>query len=294
MGAEASYGNYFPFYRFFGLGNSTGFDQNLYHNKLYNARYRSFTLNAFLERTFLQRSAIRVGPTFEDYNSSFAADSYLGTIGSRPGDIRPSTRPQHLLGINGVIDLDLRNRPSFAQRGVRIRVQHNTYTQLNNALLGANNSATTFGLTQSFAEYYGTTKIGIPITLVLKGGGAKSYGPDAAIPFYKFASLGQTENLRGYYRNRFSGDASLYYNTELRFALGQVKNGFLPFYYGVFGFYDQGRVYYQEASTGGWHAGYGAGFYLAPVVETLALSVSYQKSVESSLIQFGLGFRIDK
>jgi len=106
--------------------------------------------------------------------------------------------------------------------------------------------------------------------------------------------LGQTENLRGYYRNRFSGDASLYYNTELRFALGQVKNGFLPFYYGVFGFYDQGRVYYQEASTGGWHAGYGAGFYLAPVVETLALSVSYQKSVESSLIQFGLGFRIDK
>jgi hypothetical protein len=62
----------------------------------------------------------------------------------------------------------------------------------------------------------------------------------------------------------------------------------------VFGFYDQGRVYYQGGSPGGWHAGYGAGFYLAPVVETLALNVSYQKSVEGTLLQVGLGFRIDK
>ena len=161
-------------------------------------------------------------------------------------------------------------------------------------LRASGESKATFGLTQAFAEYYGTAKIGIPVTLVLKGGGAKNYGPDAAIPFYKFASIGQAEGLRGYYRNRFSGDASLYYNTELRLALGQVKNGFLPFYYGVFGFYDQGRVYYQDASPGGWHSGYGAGFYIAPVVETLAFSVSYQKSVESALIQFGLGFRIDK
>ena len=115
------------------------------------------------------------------------------------------------------------------------------------ATTSSRSTKSTFGLTQGFAEYYGTAKIGLPITLVLKGGGAKNYGPDASIPFYKFASIGQNEGLRGYYRNRFSGDASLYYNTELRLALGQVKNNFLPFYYGVFGFYDQGRVYYQDS-----------------------------------------------
>jgi hypothetical protein len=287
VGATASYGSYFPFYRFFGLGNNTGFSQDLYDNKFYNARYQGYTLNGFLERTFLQRSVIRVGPTFENYTSDFANNTYLGTIDTRPADVRPNTSSQQLVGLNGVFDLDLRNRPSFAQRGVRIRVQHDSYRQLTS-------TKSNFGLTQGFAEYYGTAKIGLPITLVLKGGGAKNYGPDQDIPFYKFASLGQNEGLRGYYRNRFSGDASLYYNTELRLALGQVKNGFLPFYYGVFGFYDQGRVYYQDASPGGWHSGYGAGFYIAPVVETLAFAVSYQKSVESSLIQFGLGFRLDK
>jgi len=294
VGAEASYGSYFPFYRFFGLGNNTGFDQALYDDKFYNARYRGFRLNAFLERPFFQRSVVRVGPAYEDYTASFTDNSYLGTFGRRPRDLRPNTSAQRLLGVNAVFDLDLRNRPSFAQRGVRIRVQHDTYHQLSANSDSARTARATFGLTQAFAEYYGTARLGIPVTLVLKGGGAKNYGPDATIPFYKFASLGQLENLRGYYRNRFSGDAALYYNTELRLALGQVKNGFLPFYYGVFGFYDQGRVYYQGASPGGWHAGYGAGFYLAPVVETLALSVSYQKSEESSLVQFGLGFRIDK
>ena len=291
VGTEANYGNYFPFYRFFGLGNNTGFSQDQYDNRFYNARYRGFTFNTFLERTFLQRSLVRVGPSYETYISSFAGNSFLGTYPTRPDGPVPdpviNTSPQQLLGLNAVVDFDLRNRPSFAQRGVRLRAQHDTYRQLNGR-------TSTFGLTQAFAEYYGTARVGIPVTLVLKGGGAKNYGPNADIPFYKFASLGQAENLRGYYRNRFSGDANLYYNTELRFALGQVKNGFLPFYYGVFGFYDQGRVYFQNASPGGWHTGYGAGFYIAPVVETLALAVSYQRSAESTLIQFGLGFRIDK
>ncbi|MBD2767987.1 hypothetical protein IC235_08785 [Hymenobacter sp. BT664] len=289
VGTAASYGNYFPFYNFFGLGNNTALDQDRYDARFYRARYRGVTLNGFLERVFLQRSVFRLGSTFEYYATDFAPESYLGVLNQTPGtsDIRPNTSTQRLLSLNAVFDLDLRDRQSFARHGVRLRAQHDTYRQLSGA-------GTTFGLTQGFAEYYGTARLGIPVTLVVKGGGAKNYGSDADIPFYKFASLGLREGLRGYYRNRFSGDASLYYNTELRLALGQVRNGFLPFYYGLFGFYDQGRVYYQGSSPGGWHTGYGAGFYIAPVVETLALNVSYQKSAESTLVQVGLGFRIDK
>ncbi|HEX8328402.1 MAG TPA: hypothetical protein VF629_12730 [Hymenobacter sp.] len=289
-GGAVSYGNYFPFYNFFGLGNNTDLNQDLYDNRFYRARYRGVTVNAFLERVFFQRSVIRVGPTFEYYVTDFAANSYLGLLENSPLPpevVRPNSSTQRLLGVNAVFDLDLRDRQSFARRGVRLRAQHDTYRQLSG-------SESTFGLTQGFAEYYGTARLGIPVTLVVKGGGAKNYGPDADIPFFKFTSLGLREGLRGFYRNRFSGDASLYFNSELRVSLGQVKNGFLPFYYGVFGFYDQGRVYYQGSSPGGWHSGYGGGFYIAPVVETLAFAVSYQKSEENNLIQFGLGFRIDK
>ncbi|WP_310391784.1 hypothetical protein [Hymenobacter sp.] len=288
-GGALSYGNYFPFYNFFGLGNDTRLDQTQYDNNFYRARYRGVTVNGFLERIFFQRSVVRVGPSYEYYVTDFAPTSYLGVLNQTPGtdDIRPNTSTQRLLGLSAVFDLDLRDRQAFARRGVRLRAQHDTYRQLSG-------NERTFGLTQGFAEYYGTARLGLPVTLVLKGGGARNYGPDADIPFYKFASLGLREGLRGYYRNRFSGDASLYLNSELRLALGQVKNGFLPFYYGVFGFYDRGRVYYEGASPGGWRAGYGGGFYLAPVVETLALTFSYQQSAENTLLQFGLGFRIDK
>ena len=272
-GGSVSYGNYFPFYNFFGLGNDTRLDQALYDDRYYRARYKGVTLNAFLERIFFQKSVLRVGPTYEYYNTDFGRDSFLGSFADSAASDprRPNVSSQNLLGINGLLDLDLRDRRRFARRGVRLRVQHESYYQLRGR--HAN-----FGLTQGFAEYYGTARLGIPITLVVKGGGAKNYGPDADVPFYKFASLGLAENLRGYYRNRFSGDASLYLNSELRLALGQVRNGFFPFHYGVFGFYDRGRVYFDGASPGGWHAGYGAGFYLAPVVGTLALNVSVQKS----------------
>ena len=291
IGAEVSYGSYFPFYNFFGIGNNTAKSEDLYDANYYRARYKGVILDAFAERRFFQRSVFRIGPGYEYYNADYANTSQLAQDLRQqlPGqdNARPNADFQRLIGLNALLDLDLRNRRAFAQRGARLVLRHDSYRQLSG-------QERTFGLTQGFAEYYGTARLGIPITLALKGGGAKNYGPDEAIPFYKLPSLGLAENLRGYYRNRFTGDATLYYNTELRFALGQSRNHFLPFYYGVFGFYDQGRVYYQGASPGGWHTGYGGGFYLAPVVETLAFSVSYQVSEENSLVQFGLGFRIDK
>ncbi|RSK34639.1 BamA/TamA family outer membrane protein [Hymenobacter metallilatus] len=290
VGARTEYGNFFPFYNFFGLGNNTTKDQDLYDNKFYKARYKGFTLNAFTERVFWQRSLFRIGPTYEQYTSSYARSSYLGQLESGgipvPEGQVPNTDFQRLIGLNALLDVDLRDRQSFARRGVRLRAQHDTYHQLNG-------NKGNFGLTQGFAEYYGTARLGIPVTLVVKGGGAKNYGNDDDIPFYKFTSLGLREGLRGYYRTRFTGDASLYLNTELRLALGRVQTSFLPFSYGIFGFYDRGRVYFKGSSPGGWHQGYGAGFYIAPVSDQLALSVSYQKSVENGLIQFGLGFRID-
>lgn len=290
-GASFSYGSYFPFYNFFGLGNNTSINQDRYDDNFYRARYKGIQLSAFLERTFFQRSVLRVGPSYEYYNNDFAASSFLGTYPFRPdapvSDPKINTGFQRLVGLNALFDLDLRDRPTFARHGVRLLVQHDSYHQLNG-------TKGNFGLTQAFAQYYGTAWILIPVTLVVKGGGAKNYGNNDDIPFYKFTSLGLREGLRGYYRNRFSGDASLYLNTELRLALGRSKNSFLPFSYGAFGFYDRGRVYLNGASPGGWHQGYGAGLYISPVSDQFAFSVSYQKSVENNLLQFGLGFRIDK
>ncbi|UYZ60533.1 metallophosphoesterase family protein [Hymenobacter latericus] len=294
FGVRGTYGNYFPFYNFFGLGNNTRKDDDLFDDNFYRARYRGYQTEAFFERVIRQKSLLRVGPVYEQYQSDFARNSYLGQLVNQNGQPIPSDDPvpdvafQRLLGGRAVLDLDFRDRKQFARKGVRLYGEHTTWRQLNQG-------KRTFGLSEGFAEYYGTARLGIPVTLVVKGGGGKNYGPVDEIPFYKFTQLGLRQNLRGYVRNRFTGDASLYLNSELRLSLGYANTQFLPFYYGVFGFYDQGQVYYKGAAAGGWHRGYGGGFYISPVYETLALSVSVQSSAEEKyLLQFGLGFRIDQ
>ncbi|GAB2969338.1 metallophosphoesterase [Hymenobacter coalescens] len=292
-GARATYGNFFPFYNFFGLGNATGKNNALFDANFYRARYRGYQTEAFLERAFRGKSYVRLGPVYEQYQSDFASTSYIGLLKNPlvepvPGTPVPDTDFQRLLGGRAVVDLDFRDRKLFARRGVRLYGEHTTWQQLNQG-------QRTFGLTEAFAEYLATARLGIPVTLAVKGGGGKNYGPSDEIPFYKFTQLGQRQNLRGYVRNRFTGDASLYLNSELRLALGYANTSILPFYYGLFGFYDQGQVYYRGEAAGGWHRGYGGGFYIAPVYETFALSVSVQHSAEeAALLQFGLGFRIDQ
>lgn len=65
IGAAVSYGNFFPFYNYFGIGNNTQISQDLYDARYYRARYKGFTVSTFFERAFLQRSMLRVRPSYE-------------------------------------------------------------------------------------------------------------------------------------------------------------------------------------------------------------------------------------
>lgn len=293
----AEYGDYYPFYNFFGLGNDTKKNDALYDQRFYRARYKGPRFEAFLERPFLVKSFFRGGALYESFTPSFDAHSVLGETAG-PDTIPQlaravNTASQDLLGGRLELNLDFRDRAFFARKGVRFFAQHTTYQQVK---VGDGGPKKSFSVTEVFAEYYGTARIGIPVTLVLKGGGATTYGAsDDRIPFYKFPQLGQVQNLRGYVRNRFTGDAVTYLNSELRFALGQVQSSVVPFSYGLVGFYDVGRAYVKGASPGGLHAGYGGGFYIAPFVDRFALSVLVGNSKEEKgLIQFAAGFRIDQ
>ncbi|MDX5346322.1 MAG: hypothetical protein LPK19_03665, partial [Hymenobacteraceae bacterium] len=283
-GFEAQYGNYFAYYDFFGLGNNTRKHDMLFDADFYRARYRGFNGGVFLNRRFLKQSHFRIAPLYERYNTDFARGSFLD-VTETPIDV-VEDRYQEFGSLKAEIDLDLRDKRLLTRRGVRIFASHTSYTRLNE-------DKDNFGLTEGFVEYAGTARIGIPVTLLVKGGGGKNYGDD--LPFYKYTSLGLQNNLRGYVRNRFTGDASLFLNTELRLHLGQVKSQFLPFYYGLIGFYDKGRVWYKGNSPTGWHDGYGGGFYLSPVSEKYTLSALLQHSEEENiLIQVAAGFRIDQ
>jgi outer membrane protein assembly factor BamA len=256
-------------------------DPSLFDNEFYKVRLKGINSQFFTDIEILREGYFRLGIMLEEYNVDFESGSILDD----PGTTIPGTDLTSLGGINAELYLDLRDKRIFSTRGIQFSIKNTVYTNIQ--------SSDNFGLAESYLKYFGTARILLPITLVAKIGGSINYGEN--IPFYKYAFLGQFNNLRGYRRNRFTGDASAYLNTELRFHFGKVRNHFIPFEMGVIGFYDLGKVWFEGNDNGGWHPGYGGGFYIAPLAREYVFSFLLESSPEENILfKFGMGFILDR
>jgi hypothetical protein len=280
-GFNVDYGHYYPYYNFFGLGNNSVKDPDLFAAEYYKVYLKGLISSIYAENEIFKQGFFRIAVRFEDIAARSQTDSIFEIEGERIiGADRIS-----LGGINARFYLDFRDRQIFATRGLQFLAENSTYATLEGA-------SGNFGLAETYLKYFGTVKVLIPVTMVVKLGGSKNYGQQ--IPFYKYTHLGQFSNLRGYKRNRFTGDASAYLNSELRFHLGKVRNLLLPFETGLIGFYDVGKVWLEGNTDGGWHAGYGAGFYISPLTRDYLFTLLFESSPDEKLLfRFGFGFMLD-
>ncbi len=281
VGIGADYGVNYPHYNFFGLGNNTVKDAHLYNAGDYRINVRGLMSNLYVEKEIVRKAIFRFGMLYEDLNSNPASDTLLAWHGTTI----PGSDAITLGGLQTSLSLDFRDRQVFATRGLQFKAENRAYYTISGA-------SGNFGTASSFLKYYATMDWLFPVTIVGKAGGSKNYGNQ--IPFYKYASLGHHDNLRGYRRDRFMGDASLYLNSELRLHLGRVHNHSIPFEYGITGFYDLGKVWFEGNSEGGWHSAYGTGFYISPLTRDYLLNIQFESSTdESLLVRFGIGFYLD-
>ncbi len=280
-GIDADYGLYYPYYNFFGMGNNTIKDPALFNNDHYKVNVKGLMTNFYTEKELIKKVKFRLGILFENLNSDSASDSLLSFQ-----EIKiPGSENIALCGFNTSLSLDFRDRQVFASRGLQFLAENTSYMTISGA-------SGNFGIVNSYFKYYATIDFFLPVTIVGKVGGSKNYGNQ--IPFYKYTFLGQYNNLRGYRRNRYTGDASAYLNSELRIHLGKVRNTFIPFEIGLTGFYDQGKVWYEGDNQGHWHEGYGGGFYISPLTRDFLFTVQLESSPEENLlIRFGIGFFLD-
>jgi len=281
VGIFADYGRNYPYYNFFGLGNQTIKDPDLFDEDYYRVDVRGLMSGIYTETEIFKQGLVRVGLLFENLGATALTDSILGEEGERITGAERVT----LGGINASFYLDFRDRQIFATRGIEFLAENTSYATLDGA-------SGNFGLAGTYLKYFGTFRVLIPVTLAVKLGGSKNYGN--GIPFYKYTFLGQFSNLKGYKRNRFTGDASAYLNSEIRLHLGKVRNLFLPFETGLIGFYDVGKVWFEGVAEGKWHAGYGGGFYISPITRDYLFTVLFEFSPEEKLLfRFGFGFMLD-
>lgn len=125
------------------------------------------------------------------------------------------------------------------------------------------------------------------LVLATKLGGEAIFADDFEL--YHAAQLGGGDNLRGFRKERFSGQYSAYHTTDLRLLLGKLKTSFIPLKYGITGGFDYGRVWIEDDASDKWHNSVGGSFWVSGL-ESFTANVGYYGSSDGGRIAFVLGF----
>ena len=194
------------------------------------------------------------------------------------------------IGASGEMMYDTRNNPAYPTRGFLVKAAGTVYP-------GIWDAASAFGSIDGRVHTYMTAPIPTHPTLALRVGGKKVWG---TFPFHEsaflggsgFAAIGLSDShLRGFRKNRFAGDTSLYGNAELRCVLLPIKF-FVPGEFGVFIATGVGRVFYaaDPKAADKWHRSIGGGFWLSFLQRKQTLSVAIVNGDDLTGVYLRAGF----
>jgi hypothetical protein len=265
------YANPNDFLYFYGLGNETVKEDELFAQDYYKTRFKSIRVQGGMIYDFWKYSTFTGFFRYDNNQSQLFDENTILSDSAYYGSDNVN-----LAEVDLQLDLDYRDDQNLPEDGTRFYLGHT-----NGFNLKDNNS--NYGKTLSFIEYFGSLK---PFTLGLMFGGGTSYGK---IPFYNLFNLGQNTYLRGFRNNRFTGEGMAFFNLELRVQLFNVKTLLVPLRIGLRGFYDTGRIFQSGEDSKVWHSGYGFGIYIVPLEPTYTFHLTAAFSDEESLlITFGL------
>jgi outer membrane protein assembly factor BamA len=94
--------------------------------------------------------------------------------------------------------------------------------------------------------------------LVIGAGSRHVWGTD--FPVDESAFVGGSHSLRGYRHSRYAGRTSAFASAELRLPLFELEI-FTRGRFGVLGFQDVARVWWDEEESDTWHLGHGGGIW---------------------------------
>lgn len=256
------------FLRFYGYGNETSAGES---DDFYKIRQRMISIFPALHYSFSPSFEIYSGIQFKFNAAKDDPDTLLGQI--RPYGYKSFTQAGFRLGFKW----DTRNPRVASDPGFRAEAEGFVYPK------AATVEDTFSGVEGEAAAYISVAK---PLILALSAGGKKLSG---SYPYTDAAYIGGATTVRGYNRNRFAGDASLYGRIELRATLGKTIF-IIPGEYGLFGLTDIGRVYFNGESSDKWHLAYGGGIFFSVLDLATVFSLAVAVSEEWTAVYLRAGY----
>jgi len=256
--------------RFYGFGNET---PDTGSENFYKVKQQQYLVAPALAFSLSPAATLSIGPVLKFSHTNLVGGTFINV--ARPYGVRDLGQ----VGAAADFHVDTRDQPRAARRGIAFAFGGSYYP-------GALDVTSPFGEGHAEASSYLTAHIPLQPTLALRVAGKKVWG---TYPFYEAAYVGGATTVRGFVEHRFSGDAALYGNVELRLSV--AKFFFLvPGELGVFGLGDAGRVYVSGETSDRWHAAAGGGLWFAFLSRANTVSVAAAHSVEGTRVYVRAGF----
>jgi hypothetical protein len=262
---------------YFGLGNET---EKTTDDKDYNrVRIGQLHANPEISKTF-GKSSFTAGLFYQQFDIENTEGRYISDIPNNGLD--PNIFERHrYAGINLRYELDSRNDKVLPTRGIYWNIRSIFNYSLSENARTFDHLATDFSFFLSFRKPHRTV-------LAFRLGGAVNAGN---YQFFQACTVGGNSNLRGHRSTRYSGDGSVYQNTELRFKLFNFATYIAKGEAGIIGFNDFGRVFVDEEDSKIWHHGVGGGFWLSPFrLAVLNATWEWSKDEPNGLFTFRFRF----
>jgi len=263
--------------RFYGFGNETVFNNGLYRNDFYNIEQELFTLRPSVKIP-LGKSVVAMFGI--EYRNSHYEINNLSLFSNFPVE-NYGLEHQKRININAGIEFDLRDILSNTKHGYYLKLNGEIGPELLD-------NKYTFGKASIDVRSYFTLKVLANTTFALRAGGEKVWGK---FPFFESAFLGGENNLLGYLRNRFAGDASIYGQAESKIYLTPLKF-IIRGKFGIHLFANSGRVFAKKEDSKKWHSSYGGGVWMSFLDRTFNIIFTTAYSNEKIIYYLSTAFSI--
>lgn len=265
------------FSNYYGFGNETSYDEKLEDDEFYRIDEDKLDVSAAVNFNYYGKFSQNIGIRFISMKPEMHNDGLFNTFKSDYGLGR-----FNLLELFGKFKIDTRDSKFFPENGFKVNASISLFPELLE-------NKETFGKAEADAAYFTTLHSFTDLTFAFKSGGGKVFG---SYPFFEAEFVGGSDDLRGYSRRRFAGDAAVYGQFELRAYLLPV-NIIVPGKLGLHGLAETGRVFddiFDRSDI--WHQSYGGGVWISFVDNAVSASFTIAKSSENTFYYFntGMGF----
>ena len=268
---------------FFGYGDNSIYDKSKPGKfRYYRARYNLSDVSLLVRKRFSEKITFMFGPTAEFYKLDSADNKGRNIVTTIP-NINKATlfAKQSFFGGKASFVVNTRDNQVMPQKGINWIT---TYRYL----AGLNDESRTLSQLNSELTFY-LQLVRNKITFVNRVGAGTNLGKEG-FEFFQAQYLGSDEHLRGYRKYRFAGKSKIFNQAEVRIAVAKFKTYLFPAAFGVFGFYDTGKIYDLNKESNKWLSGYGGGIWISPL-KRIVLSVAYTASKEDKLPLISLGWK---